>query len=83
MKIQSHFPGKLLGNKWQIQAVLPRTGSREISCSSLDQYLFSVTSPELQVLICWTSSHITELQNEGWIRVVCAVALVFAAFWLL
>lgn len=37
----------------------------------------------LQLLICWTSSHITELQNEGWFRVVCAVALVLAAFWLL
>lgn len=59
---------------------------RQIFCSLLEAVpVFSQTyrAAGLQVLICLTSSHITELQNEGCFGLVCAVALVLAAFWLL
>lgn len=44
------------------------SSGRQIFCSLLEaEPVFSqiYRAAGLQVLICWTSSHITELQNEG------------------
>lgn len=53
------------------------SGGEQILCSLLEAVpVFSqiYRAAGLQVLVCWISSHITELQHEGWFSLVCAVA---------